>query len=433
VQAFRTTVGERFPTDTLLSHDLIEGAHVGVALASDIELFENLPLTYASYCQRQHRWIRGDWQIAPWILPRVPAPGGQSERNPLTLVNRWRILDNLRRSLVPAASLLLLLFGWLISAAPGAWSLVVGLAIVIPGFAPLLDRLARHIQGSVRGWHGAADELVRAVVMIAFLPHQAWLSVDAIARVVYRRFVSRRHLLQWQTAESAARRRMATPALFPPLAHHLRSFCAADARPACGTRVSTHLGISGAVDRIPGPDAMARPAGSVAQAGPDQRRGQALPAPPGAPHLAVFRRSGERRDELAASGQFSTGAARRGRATNLADQYRTMADVGAGGRGLRLSHVIDFLNRCTQTMATLDRLERYEGHLLNWYNTGTLEPLTPRYVSTVDSGNLLAGLWVFERGCRDLLRAPLLSQSCLRGMADTLGVLREETGQDPSM
>ena len=95
--------------------------------------------------------------------------------------------------------------------------------------------------------------------------------------------------------------------------------------------------------------------------------------------------------------------------------------------------VVDFLNRCAQTMATLDRLERYEGHLLNWYNTKTLDPLTPRYVSTVDSGNLLASLWVFERGCRDLLRAPLLGQSCLRGIADTLGVLREETGRDTSM
>ncbi len=133
VQAFRTTLGDRFPAETLLSHDLIEGAHAGVALASDVELFENLPLTYVSFCQRQHRWIRGDWQIAPWILARVPAPGGGTVPNSLTLLNRWRILDNLRRTLVPVASLLLLLFGWLISAAPGAWSLVVGLAIAIPG------------------------------------------------------------------------------------------------------------------------------------------------------------------------------------------------------------------------------------------------------------------------------------------------------------
>ncbi len=154
VQAFRTVLGDRFPAETLLSHDLIEGAHAGVGLASDIELFENLPLDYVSFSQRQHRWIRGDWQIAPWIFPRVPAPGG-TEPNPLSIMNRWRILDNLRRSLVPVASLLLLLFGWLISAAPGVWSLVVGLAVAIPALAPLLDRLARQ-RARVRCTDGAA-------------------------------------------------------------------------------------------------------------------------------------------------------------------------------------------------------------------------------------------------------------------------------------
>ena len=173
----------------------------------------------------------------------VPVPGGKTERNPLTLVNRWRILDNLRRTVVPVASLLLLLFGWLISAAPGAWSLVVGLAIVIPGFAPLLDRLARHIQGSIQAGKGAADELTRAVVMDAFLPQQAWLSVDAMVRVVYRRFVSRHHLLQWQTAESARTRthKRLRPNHSPADAHRRRAFPAADGSPFCETRVRAHI------------------------------------------------------------------------------------------------------------------------------------------------------------------------------------------------
>jgi cyclic beta-1,2-glucan synthetase len=105
VQAFHTILGQRFPPETLLSHDLIEGAHAGVALASDIELLEGLPLDYASYSQRQHRWTRGDWQIAPWAFSRVPSADGGSVANPLTRINRWRIFDNLRRSLVPVASL----------------------------------------------------------------------------------------------------------------------------------------------------------------------------------------------------------------------------------------------------------------------------------------------------------------------------------------
>ena len=143
VRSFCSALKDRFPVETLLSHDLIEGAHTGVGLASDIELFENLPLNYSSYSKREHRWVRGDWQIAPWIFPRVPGPDGQREKNPLSALNRWKIFDNLRRSLVPLASMLLLLFGWLISATPGIWSLVVGLAVAIPAIAPLLERLGR--------------------------------------------------------------------------------------------------------------------------------------------------------------------------------------------------------------------------------------------------------------------------------------------------
>ena len=195
VRAFHETLDKRFPAETLLSHDLIEGSFVGVALASDIELFENLPLDYVSYCQRQHRWIRGDWQIAPWVFAMVPSGGGKKVPNSLAPISRWRIFDNLRRSLVAPASLALLLFGWLMSPAPGVWSLVLGLAIALLALAPLLDHAARLLRGSLQGWQGAADELVRSLVMIAFLPHQAWVTIDAIVRVGYRRWISGHHLL----------------------------------------------------------------------------------------------------------------------------------------------------------------------------------------------------------------------------------------------
>ena len=170
VAAFHKIVGSRFPAETLLSHDLIEGAHAGVALASDIELLETLPSDYPAFASRQHRWIRGDWQIAPWSTGRVRGPNGERRENPISVINRWRIFDNLRRSLVPMASLLLLAFGWFVSVAPAIWTVVLAIAVVTPALVPVLDRWSRHLEGTVYGWRGAADDLKRAFVGLAFLP-----------------------------------------------------------------------------------------------------------------------------------------------------------------------------------------------------------------------------------------------------------------------
>ncbi len=433
VRAFRTTVGDRFPAETILSHDLIEGAHAGVGLATDIELFENLPLDYASYSRREHRWIRGDWGITPWIFSRVPGPGGEPVPNPLSLVNRWRIFDNLRRSLVPVVSVLLLLFGWLTSPAPGVWSLVVGLAVIIPALAPLLERLARRIQGTVQRWQGAEAELVRAVVLIAFLPYQAWISADAIARVFYRRFVSRRRLLEWQTAEEAAS---------PAHRHTISTY----------QRMWIVSGLSAVVLFL-----LERRGGLASTAiflglwivAPELMRWLALPAPRYAREKLdradtkylrlIARRSWRYFDDLVGEGSnwlppdnsqlaLHVEIAQRTSATNIG-MWLTSA-LAATDFGYQTTD--QFLERCEQTVATLAKLERYEGHLLNWYNTRTLEPLMPRYVSSVDSGNLLASLWVLKQGCHDLLERPVLGLACVHGLNDTLSILRDVCGPEPS-
>src|SRR6185295_5469975 len=148
VRAFHKILTSRFPDQRLLSHDLIEGAHVGVGLATDVELFEQFPYDYTSYTKRQHRWIRGDWQIASWIFPTVPKGAGPRRLpNPLTLINRWKILDNLRRSLLAPAALVLLICSWVFNAAPIAASAVVALALLVPLFIQLLQRLAQRWRG----------------------------------------------------------------------------------------------------------------------------------------------------------------------------------------------------------------------------------------------------------------------------------------------
>ena len=434
VRAFHEILGNRFPPATLLSHDLIEGAHVGVAFAGDIELFEGMPLDYASFSQRQHRWIRGDWQIARWMLPRVRAAAGGWEPNPLPLLDRWRIFDNLRRSLLPAASICFLLFGWLISPAPGVWSLILAVALGAPALAGLADRVIRRISGEVYGWGGVTEELLRILVLVVFLPHQAWLALDAIARVFYRKLFSQRLLLQWQTAE------MATSAM-----------------PRHFSRTLVHTLLISVVSVVVMVLLLAR--GALWPAvlfvglwaiGPLMMRWLSVPIADGRQRpLSLAQTAFLRRMSRLIWRYFDDLV---GPASNwlppdnsqLALRIEVAQRTSPTNIGLWLTSSLaavdfgyltpdEFLSRCGASLDTLQRLERYEGHWLNWYDTQTLAPLAPRYVSTVDSGNLLAALWVLERGLLDLPDSPVPGAACLRGLADTVAVLAELGGRDPSL
>ncbi|MBM2844667.1 MAG: hypothetical protein HW404_2504, partial [Anaerolineales bacterium] len=205
VRAFSRVLAGRFPDAHLLSHDLIEGAHVRVALESDIELLDEFPPDYLTYCQREHRWIRGDWQIADWVLPRVPLRDGGRGANPLSGFNRWKIFDNLRRSLVPVANVGLLVAVWLFDPRQ-AW-LAAALVALQVLFQPLSQPLTwvTTAQGMKHfSLKTIFNDMVRAVAEVALLPHKAGLALDAIGRVAYRRLISHRDLLEWTSARSAA-------------------------------------------------------------------------------------------------------------------------------------------------------------------------------------------------------------------------------------
>ena len=428
VRAFHAALTNRFPSETLLSHDLIEGSFARVGLASDIELLENLPLDYGSFVRRQHRWTRGDWQIARWILPRVPGRDGHLAPNPLSIISRWRIFDNLRRSLVPVASLLLLLLGWFVSGTPGVWTAAT-LAIAIPGIAPLLDRWARHIQGSVDGWQGAADEITRTAIMLAFLPHQAWIAVDAIWRACYRSFFSHRNLLEWQTADAAET--------------HGDDLAAVDFQIRVVGIVSGALIV---LLNLTGHSL----AGSTFLAlwlisplllrwlGNPARRSQPQLSRSGTLYLRrLARKTWRYFDDLVGEPSHWLPPDN----SQVALRVEVAQRTSPTNIGLWLVSVLaaydfgyitadDLTRRTTATMDTLERLERYEGHILNWYDTNSLEPLLPRYVSSVDSGNLIASLWTFAQGCEELLDAPVIGPACLKGLSDTVAVLSDASAED---
>jgi len=187
-RAFHRTLTGRFPEQTLLSHDLIEGAHLKVGYASDIELFDDFPADYITYSNREHRWIRGDWQIADWATPRVPGPEGRRVPNPLSAINRWKILDNLRRSLVPAAALCFMGAGWAVSGTTGATaSVLVGVMMLFPPLAGLLTWITTPLSSTTRSWRELGHTLSRSVVLergepsfpsanVPDNPGKAWIS-----------------------------------------------------------------------------------------------------------------------------------------------------------------------------------------------------------------------------------------------------------------
>jgi cyclic beta-1,2-glucan synthetase len=430
VNAFETILGDRFPAESLLSHDLIEGAHAGVGLSTDIELLESIPLDYSSFSRRQHRWIRGDWQIAPWLFRTVPSPAGPIP-NPLSAVSRWRILDNLRRSLVPVTSMLLLLFGWFTSVAPAVWSVVVGLAILIPALAPLLDRWARQLEGTVHGRQGASDELIRSAVLTAFLPHQAYLAIDAIVRSWYRRCVSRRRLLEWQTADAAqkdaarhgdeTRRQMViiaciSAALMLVLFYWHRLVPTA-AFLALWTVSPFLLLWLDRPARKPRTEQLAdgdteylwQAARFTWRFFDDLVNKESNWLPPDNTQLSL-------RVEVA----------RRTSPTNIGFWFASALAAYDFG----WLPATKFSERCTATLATLDAMERQDGHFLNWYDIDTLMPLNPRYVSSADSGNLLAAFWTLDRAIDEILIRPILSTSCLTGLQTTLSIVREKAVGD---
>ena len=419
VDDFARSVLGRAPEDAIVSHDLFEGVHGRAALASDIVLYEGYPASYAAYATRMHRWVRGDWQLVPWLFPRVPSRGGGLVRNTLAAIDRWKILDNLRRSLTAPASIVLLVLGWTwLPGSPLGWTL----GVLALGFAP-------GVVAAARDRPGAAARLARTAIALVMLAHEAAIVIDAIVRVIVRTHVTHKHLLQWTAAANAEPAYVATS----PRARSWRSLAGSPA---------LAIAIAGLV-------AWARPPALVVAA----------------PVLALWC--------LAPEVVRWISAPRRSRALRLGpDQHRQLrllarrtwrffdAFVGPVDQwlpidnyqaepyeqtahrtsptniGLMLLSTLSAYDfgyvgpselslRVCRAFESIARLPHYQGHLLNWYDTRTLQPLLPRYVSTVDSGNFAGCLVALGQGCRDVASSPVVRPEAWQGLADSVDLLAE--------
>jgi cyclic beta-1,2-glucan synthetase len=429
-RAFHAVLAERFPEERLLSHDLIEGAHVRVGYASDIELFDEFPPDYVTFMRREHRWIRGDWQILEWLLPSVPSSHDARIPNQLSLFNRWKIFDNLRRSLVPAASVSLLVLAWFSSPVTAVYisALVAGMIFFQPLAQPLTWATSpeglRHFSLSQ-----LRREVLRAGAEAALLPHRAGMALDAIVRVLYRRWVSGAHLLEWTTAQMTKWSLDGQLRLF--LVHMgfisllgvviglgLEQLEPSRLAPASGWLLLWFMNpiIGWWLTRIPKPTS-----DKAKLTDSDVRFLRRLSrrtwryfsdfVGPGTHWLPPDNYQVSHQNQLAM----------RTSPTNIG--LGLLSAIAAGDFGyLSLDEVV---SRLSASISTLKRLEHHDGHLLNWYDLKDLKPLEPRYVSFVDSGNLIAALWTLAEGLRDLLQRPVLGEYTRQGLVDTIGVALE--------
>ncbi len=413
----------RFPSNLLLSHDLIEGAYARSGLVTDLEIIEDYPALYSAYNRRKHRWLRGDWQIVEWLLPTVPAPGGRRVTNPISLVSRWKILDNLRRGLVEPATFLLFVLGWFVL--PGSawyWTLSTVCLLFLPVLVGLLLQWARAVarrRSALTGvsTDGLAAASLGVLLTLTFLAHQMLLSIDAMARALVRRVVTRERLLEWVTAaEEEQGVHLRTPldlyldwtpvltAALGVLLWWLRGRSVFAALPILLLWAGSKS-ISVWLDR-------------PARIPPTKSHGDRI----------FLRRIALR------TWRFFVEFSNAENGWLIPDHVRESPfvidpRVSPTNLGLLLNSrqaacqlgylTLPELVKLTQTtLATIASLPSYRGHFYNWYDAVTREPLRPLIVSSVDSGNLVASLWTLEQGALEQLYRPLVGPHLGEGLAD---------------
>ena len=442
VDAFERALKDRFPENTVLSHDLLEACHARSALVCDVELYEEYPSRYNVDIDRRHRWIRGDWQITQWLLRRVPGRDTLRLANPLSALSQWKIFDNLRRSLVPVALTLLLAGPWLLLPAWGGIGPLLVIAII--SLPVLLSSLANVLQKSLdlpwplhlrNVFRSCLREAAQILLTLAFLPYDAFISVDAIGRTMLRLLVTRQHLLEWQTyGESEQTLRADLPGFYgrmwiAPLAALFLGFFLAVWHPVHLFVALPFLGLWLAAPwiawRISQPievPALALDPDQIAFLGQTARKTW---------HFFENLVTAEENWLPPDNFQEVPGPriATRTSPTNMG--LALLANLAAHDLGyLSLGGVI---RRTQAALATMQRLERHRGHFYNWYETRTLAPLLPLYVSSVDSGNLAGHLLTLAAGLREQANEIIFKPQTLDGLRDTVRVLAKFHGRDAAL
>ena len=441
IDAFECALAGRVPENTLLSHDLFEGIFARAGLASDVEFFDDFPSHYIVDAARHHRWARGDWQLLPWVIGQARGANRSRARVTIPIISRWKMLDNLRRTLVAPTAVLTLIAGWTLPfLSPVVCSLFIVSVFAIPALLPVLSGLVPPRRGISKRSHVRAVgmDLARAVSQISlaltFLAHQAALMADASLRALFRLYVTRRKLLEWvSAAEAKAGFDMTLGSVY----HAMGGVVVFSAAVA----IAATLG-------PPGAWLVAVPFAFLWALSPAVAHWISLPAraestrPLSEQEVRMLRLTARRtwrffesfvspEDHALPPDNFQEEptpvVAHRTSPTNIGLYLlSTIAAHDFGWLG-----TVAAIDRLEATLTTVNGLERFHGHLYNWYDTRDLVPLNPKYISSVDSGNLAGHLVALRQSCQELINRPLVGPWVFSGITDTVLLVRESVARMP--
>jgi len=428
LKTFHKVLKDAIPENAILSHDLLEGSYVRAALVTDLELVDSYPTKFNSFIARLHRWIRGDWQLIPWLCRRVVNRNGERIRNPLSYISIWKIADNLRRSLIAPSLMLLVLAG--LSVLPGNGNVWAGLAVVslgLPFMLCFLEQLRRTIKYDkikryMPGFFGMKSSLFQFLLSVVFLPYQSLRVMNAIVVTLFRVFITRKHMLEWVTSADVERSQsgslksylynMGSSTIFGLLALAFAYYLKPE-----GLFVGLILFLVwGSAPFI-----------AWHTSKDDDFEEEKLGKADLIELRKITRRTWRYFEEFAnAKNNYLVpdnfqedpprGIAYRSSPTNIG--LGLLASIS--GRDMGYTGIKETVDSIARTITTIERMEKWNGHLYNWYDTRTLEPLHPLYVSTVDSGNFVCYLITLAEGLKDYFTKPLIDPVFATGIKDTL-------------
>ncbi len=433
IDTFERTLKDRFLDNRILSHDLLEGCYVRSGLLSDVELFEKYPMNYRQDMKRRTRWMRGDWQIFAWFTPWIPGGHKKTVRNPLSILSRWKIFDNIRRSLIPIALTMLLIAGWVILCNPLFWMLSVSGIIVFPFIVSLTWDAFRKPEDVILShhfkilMHNTWNIVVPTLYSVICLPYEAYVTLVAILRTSWRMLISHRKMLQWDistntgtVSQNSLAASLLTMWISPFLTVILIIYLA--------IFVPYKLIIAGPVLLL-----WALAPLITWQTGQPATKKKALLTEKQNVFLlkiarktwGFFERFVGDEDNWLPPDNFQQHPvpviAHRTSPTNIG--ISLLANLSALDFGY--ISLTNFLDRTEKTIGTMLKMERFRGHFFNWYDTLSLQPLPPKYISTVDSGNLAGHLLTLRQGMFEIIHQKLAGPKIFTGIRDTLRVLKD--------